>query len=295
MTRTATPSISETADFEGDGPLWPRALRRFASEPFVHFALLGALVFAGHRYFAVRDAGAKEPPVEVSATKQRELARLFEQRQHRSPTDEERRALVQRYVEDEVLFREGLRLSLVNTDPMLRAQLVARVRGMLQAEVDEAAPSDADVARYFEAHRADYVVPESVTYREYFFRRGPDAIDDSRRLLARLAHGEDAPANANDPVPSDYPERSMEQLAALLGPEAAHDLWTLPLGTWRALHSSHGVHLVRVSEHAAPSAPPFSDIRARVTADYRRDRTARAFQTELARLTAAARVHVEQP
>src|SRR5688572_7443376 len=109
-------------------------LRRCAAEPFFHFALLGALLFAGDRLLA---QPVEAPSIEVSVAKQRELLKLFEQRQGRAPTDAERKQLVERYVEDEALFREGLRLSLVNTDPMLRAQMIARMRRMLQTEAEQ--------------------------------------------------------------------------------------------------------------------------------------------------------------
>lgn len=109
-------------------------LRRCAAEPFFHFALLGALLFAGDRLLA---QPVEAPWIEVSVAKQRELVKLFEQRQGREPTAAERKQLVERYVEDEALFREGLRLSLVNTDPMLRAQMIARMRRMLQTEAEQ--------------------------------------------------------------------------------------------------------------------------------------------------------------
>src|SRR5262245_9482872 len=137
MTRAAASPTAGATAFEQTPALALKAgmrmalgLRRSASEPFVHFALLGALVFAAHRLLTP----AVDPPtIEVSAARQRELVKLFEQRQGRAANDAERARLIRRYVEDEALFREGVRLSLLHTDPMLRAQLIARVRGTLQA------------------------------------------------------------------------------------------------------------------------------------------------------------------
>ena len=174
-------------------------LRRIATEPFVHFALLGALVFAGHRLV---ERAALVPTIEVTTSKQRELVRLFEQRQKRPPNDAEREQIVRRYVEDEALFREGLSLSLVHTDPMLRAQMIARVRGMLQAELDQKPPTEHELESYYEAHRSDYT---------------------------------DGAANV-----------------------------------------------------------PFETVRERVSTDYRKDRTARAFQAELAHITAKWRVNAAE-
>ncbi|WP_437586765.1 peptidyl-prolyl cis-trans isomerase [Sorangium sp. So ce1000] len=297
MTRTAAPRAADATVFEGasghtasDAKTVVAWLRRIASEPFVHFTLLGALVFAGHLLVTrTRDV----PTLDVSVSKQRELAKLFEQRQGRAPDDAEREQLIRRYVEDEALFREGLRLSLVHTDPMLRAQVIARVRGMLQAELDQKPPTDVELQRYHEAHLSDYAVPETISYREYLIRGGPDAEGDARRLLPLLERRETADGLAL-PVPTDYSRRSEAQLASLYGPELAHELWTLPSGSWRALRSGRGVHLVRVAERNAASDPSFETIREQVSADYRKDRTARAFQAELGRITSQWRVQIAE-
>jgi hypothetical protein len=210
MSRAATSPISDASAFEresGQGTTSERRfgpfLRRTVSEPFVHFALLGALLFAVHRLLApVLDARV----IEISAAKQREITKLFEQRQRRPPNDAERARLFQRHAEDEALFREGLRLSLFHTDPVLRAQMIARVRGMLQAEFEQKPPTELELRRYYDAHRASY--------------RGPEAA----------------------------------------------------------------------------SEPAFETVRERVAADYRKERTSRAFQAEVSRLTSQWDVQIaEQP
>ncbi|WP_437523182.1 peptidylprolyl isomerase [Sorangium sp. So ce726] len=299
MTRTAAPQTASSTAFEGasghtakDARTLAAWLRRVASEPFVHFTLLGALVFAGHLLVT---RTPEVPTLDVSASRQRELVKLFEQRQGRAPNDKEREQLIRRYVEDEALFREGLRLSLVHTDPMLRAQVIARVRGMLQAELDQKPPTDIELQRYHEAHLSDYALPETISYREYLIRSGPDADGDARRLLSLLERQE-AADGPGLPIPTDHSQRSEAQLASLYGPELAHELWTSPSGGWRALRSSDGVHIVRVAERTAASEPSFATIRERVSADYRKDRTARAFQAEISRLTSQWRVQIaEQP
>ena len=175
-------------------------MRRLASEPFARFTLLGALVFVGHRLMT---RTADVPTIEVTRTKQRELVKLFEQRQKRPPNDAERVALVRRYVEDEALFREGMRSSLVSTDPMLRAQMIARMRTTLQAELDQKPPLEADLRTYFDSHASEY-------------------------------------------------------------------------------------------SEVATSAPAFETVRERVTMDFRKDRTARAFRSELDRLVSRWRVEIAE-
>jgi hypothetical protein len=264
-------------------------LRRFACEPFLHFALLGALVFAGHRALASQ---VSPPTLEISASKQRELVKLFEQRHNRAPTNLERQQLLQRHVEDEALFREGLRLSLVQSDPMLRAQLIARVRSLLQAELSETPPSQEQLLAFYAEHRADYAVPETVSFREYLLPSGPDARDAARRLSLSLQRGDTGGAGL--PSPTDHSRQSEAELSSLEGQDLARRIWSLPLGVWRELASSRGVHVVRVDEHTPAADPPFERLRERLSAEYRKAQVARAFQAEVARLTAQWRVHVSE-
>jgi parvulin-like peptidyl-prolyl isomerase len=291
MTRAA----ADVSDFEpvaspGGGAL--RRLRSAASQPLLHFAVLGALVFAGYRALS---RPAEVPTLEVSVAKQRELSTLFEQRQGRAATDAERRQLVQRYVEDEVLFREGERLSLLQTDPMLRAQLLTRVRSLLQAEVSEKPFTEPELIRYYDEHRRDYTKPETISYREYWFKTGPAAKDAARRLALALQRG-DEPHGPDLPSPINYTERTLADLRTVQNPDLAQRIWSLPSGVWRELPSERGLHVVRVDERTLEVDLPFARVRERVLAEYRKDQTSRAFQAEVARLTSQWRVRVaEQP
>lgn len=296
MTRTVASSLPDTATFE-KLPAIPRStkplaarLKRIATEPFVHFVVLGALVFAAHR--TLTRPRAEVRTLEVSSAKQRELTKLFEQRQRQPPTDAEREQLIQRYVEDEVLFREGMRLSLLQTDPMLRAQMVARVRSLLQAEVTAKPPTEEQLKAYYLAHHADYATPEVVTLVEYLFRTGPEAQDGARSLALSLQRG-DEQTGANAPNPTNYIRRSVAQLESLLGPELAQKVWSLPPGAWRELSSSRGVHVIRVEDHTPASDPPFEKVRDQVLLEYRKEQTSGAFKAEVERLTSQWQVHVQ--
>ena len=294
MTRSASPSAASTA-FESPagatsrGRPTPALLKSLSREPFVHFALLGALVFAGDRLIAPQ---AEERVILVSTAKQLELTTLFEQRQQRAPSPDERQQLIQRHVEDEVLVREGLRLGLAETDPMLRAQLVARLRGILQSGLAPSEPSDDELGRYYDEHQADYDLPETIRYREYWIHRGPDAGSDARRLLDALRAEKEPEAGLPEPI--DHVGRSEAQLVSLYDEELARSLWALPAGTWHELRSERGIHIVRVEDHTPARQRTVAELRARLSADYQREQIAGALQAEIGRLAAGWRVQVDE-
>ncbi|RYZ07443.1 MAG: peptidyl-prolyl cis-trans isomerase [Myxococcales bacterium] len=288
VTRAAAPASEFEGWQAGGAGFWAR-LGGLAKDPFVHFAVLGALVFAAH---GALSRPSSVPTLEVSTTRQRELAKLFEQRQGRPPTPEEKQQLIKRHVEDEVLLHEGERLGLLQNDPMLRAELVGRTRSWLQGEVTAEPPSEAELLRYYEEHRALYTQPETISYREYWLKAGPDAKDEARRLSLALKRGEDGP----ELTAINYTQRTLAELSAVQDADLARRIWALPVGVWRELPSSRGLHVVRVEEHLPASDPPFSRLRERILAEYRKEQTARSFSAELSRLTSAWRVQIaEEP
>jgi hypothetical protein len=190
-----------------------RALSAVLREPFLHFTLVGALIFGGHYAFA-----KPTQAITVSAKTQAELDALFEQRQQRKPESKERAQLLERYVDDEVLFREGLARGLVQEDPGIREQVVARMRSVLQGSIVTAAPSDRELERFYQTHRERYALPAAVTFTEYVL---PGETDDVARVLADALR-------AGTPVthtPRVHRERSLVQLDTLYGPEVAARLF----------------------------------------------------------------------
>ena len=86
------------------------AARAILREPLLHFIVLGAALFALD-YLMIRDA--EDPSViAVGSEVDTEAARIFEASRGRAPNAEERAALRQVWLDNEVLYREGLAMRL---------------------------------------------------------------------------------------------------------------------------------------------------------------------------------------
>ena len=86
---------------------------RVLREPLLHFAVLGAALFVA--YGMVRPSSADSDTIVVTAGQVASLEAQFASAWQRPPTDQERRAIVEGHVRDEVLVREGLALGLTAT------------------------------------------------------------------------------------------------------------------------------------------------------------------------------------
>ena len=125
--------------------LW-NALRR---EPLVHFLALAALLFVAYQLLTPSD----REPIVIEQASMDELARRQEELLARPPSDEERRALVELAIDDEVLLREAYRRGL-DRDAVVRQHLVQKMRFILGE--DEVTPTETELRTYLAANRERY-------------------------------------------------------------------------------------------------------------------------------------------
>src|SRR5438105_2385846 len=92
---------------------------RVLREPLLHFVLLGALVFALHRW----SAGDPANRITVSAQAVHSLHAEQQAKLGREPNDAELNAAIDRYVDSEVLYREAIGLGLDREDTIIRRRL----------------------------------------------------------------------------------------------------------------------------------------------------------------------------
>ena len=152
-------------------------LRRALRWPPLHFALVGGLLFAGEAALRVGEPRAADERlrIEVTDRRVRALAAQHERRVGRSADPATVRALVDRFVEEEILYREALRRGLASDNPAV----VLRLRQKLEFLDDEHGGGMADEAVLREA-AALGLADDDVVLRNMFVR-------NMRLLLARQA------------------------------------------------------------------------------------------------------------
>ena len=95
-------------------------LRRLATEPLVHFLLIGVALFALNAALPTR-SGDKE--IVVTAGRIQNLVETFRRTWQRTPSAEERAALIEDFVNEEILVREALAAGLDRDDSVVRRRL----------------------------------------------------------------------------------------------------------------------------------------------------------------------------
>jgi len=270
----------------------------------VRFAALGALLFAASRGLAPTSSPAEEEVV-LPAAEGEALRRAFVSERARAPEPSELAALAQARIDDEVLFREALRLGLDRSDPVVQRRLAENARFL---EVDgDARGSGAEAPgmrlqdpvvhrrlvnvmrlRLASASRADG--PSAGELARLQVQR-EDALRTPPRVRISQVYLGPAPALA---LPGSLPALSEPMLARSFGPQFARTVFALPPGEWVGpVRSIHGLHQVRVEAREEGEAPPPERVAGQLRDAWQAARDARALQEALAELRRRHPVRVE--
>jgi len=103
-------------------------LRSLARAPAFHFLVLGGLLLAADAARSRLVASGGERTIVIRADDVAQLRRTFEQQYGSAPSAEQERGLVDRAIDDEMLYRRALEIGLDRQNRVVRERLVATMR-----------------------------------------------------------------------------------------------------------------------------------------------------------------------
>ena len=191
------------------------------------------------------------------------------------------------WVEDELLYREGLSAGLDREDDVVRRRVAQRMASLNEG-MAAAVPSDAELQAWLRTHPGAYRIAPRYTLRQVYFdprRRGAQLQADIEAARTLLSHDEDASPGDATLLPVDVDTMAADDLATLFGSAFVRALDSAPLGEWSGpIASGFGMHLVRLDARTPARLPALAEVREDVERDWLRDRTQRAERAYLAAL-----------
>lgn len=264
-----------------------------AREPLVHFLAIGVLLFAIDAWRSPTEAPDDRPvPAEpappspspastpepgartgnvdpttrtivIDDEARAQIAKAAERRLGRAPTAAELAAETERWIDEEVLYREAIARELHRDDPVIHERIASRMSYVLEQAVVVPEPTEAELRAWFEQHRERWAVPAHVDFTHVFVA-GHDAAAEQRAsdIATALAAGA-APERLGDRFSGGrrYRGRKLADLAAAFGDEFVDGLAAQPVGSWVRRRSRHGLHVVRVDRVDAGRDADFAQAR----------------------------------
>jgi hypothetical protein len=277
-------------------------LGRVLREPLLHFVVFGVVLFAWHRAVA---PPAPTNAIVVTAATQNGFRQEHLRRHGRLPTAAEEHALVERYVDTEVMLREALALGLDRGDIIVRRRLVQKMEFVNQGLEPHPAPTDAELEALLARHAERYTMASRLSLEHVFVSSGAhpadapmaavDGRERIRELRERVEAGED-PARLGDPFLRGRTFRAQTEgeLGGVFGPAFACEVQSLPPDEWSGpIASSFGFHLVRVTERTGGRRATVAEVRRELMRDWEAEERAESARRALVQLRARYDLRIE--
>ncbi len=268
-------------------------MRNLIREPLLHFLLLGAALFALYGWLSDGLSGAQNE-VFVSRGQMRSLESQFERVWRRPPTPDELKGLIDNWVREEILYREGLVMGLDRDDPVVRRRIAQKVEFILEGAIP-ATPTEAELQAWLDSHSEKYSVESRYSLRQVYFdpaRHGEAIAQVISRGQAALKKGRD---DVGDPtmLPATM-TASASDIARVFGNEFEIALRTLPLGAWQGpVSSGFGIHLVELQTREAGHNATLNEVRDAVTRDLMYARSEEATNASYEKVKATYNVRID--
>jgi hypothetical protein len=256
-------------------------LRRILREPLLHFFLIGGMIFLGLQAWR----SAHDPRrIVITPAVIGDLVEKYRMQFGAPPPRSELGHLVDAYVEEEVLYREGVALGLDRGDEIVRRRIAQKTRFVLQDHTVPPEPTDAQLELFLGTHPAAYARPARTSFTHLYFSPDRDGDAGARRravaALAQLKRGLESAEAGADAFPDSNAYADMDLTAAtrLFGDtELSRRIGEAPIGTWAGPYrSGYGWHLVYVNARTPPLAPALGAVRDKVREDWLAEAEARA-------------------
>jgi len=259
--------------------------------------LLGIVLFGAYRWITPCNAAADR--IVISAGVVDDLVTQHVAAKGREPSAAEMRSLIDSYVREEILYREGVKLGLERDDIVVKRRVRQKIE-LIEEEAATRIPTDGDLSAYLAAHQARFVQPAILSFDQVFL--GPATSDPD--VMEAVAVTRDALQRGTDPevlgrrtlLPRRLTRTPADLVARDFGPAFAAALEKSPVGEWAGpIDSSVGAHYVRVFEREPAATPSLAAVRDQVVREWENDRRQRARNDAYARMRGRYDVSIEAP
>ena len=240
----------------------PSPQRAWLREPLLHFIVLGGSLFAAD--YALAGKRDDSHSIVVTADVDSEAVETFQAARGRKPNAQELEALHRVWLDNEVLYREGLALQVDKGDPAIRERVIFKALSVVDSNVKLPPVDDQLLRTWFEAHREKYDEPARYDFEEAALS-GTNSEATVREFVTALNNGTPGDAKAGLRV---FKARPHSNLVDSYGSEFAQTFEAAVPGTWQALQTRDGWRAMRLNASAPPKPAAFEVVRGMVLQDW---------------------------
>ena len=268
--------MQNTSNNDSSVGLLKKLWSRFIEEPLLIFTAIAVLIFLGDYLISL----TKNDPKAIVITPEirEDIKQIYINSLKREPTPVDMKILIDRWVDNEVLYREGLALGLDKGDSSIRERVIFKTLSVTQAEITLPKLNDNDLQKWFTAHEDQYDSPALINFEEAVVS-GKPSKDDLTNFINAL---NDKGHSSIDSSLEIFKDRPRFTIVDGYGEEFTNALEKLTLKEWVSLDSKMGTRVVRLIGVKPGDKANFEPLKTKVYTDWK-NQTAAELSTKAIR------------
>ena len=268
--------MQNTSNNDSSVGLLKKLWSRFIEEPLLIFTAIAVLIFLGDYLISL----TKNDPKAIVITPEirEDIKQIYINSLKREPTPVDMKILIDRWVDNEVLYREGLALGLDKGDSSIRERVIFKTLSVTQAEITLPKLNDNDLQKWFTAHEDQYDSPALINFEEAVVSGKPSKDDLTNFINALNGKGH----SSIDSSLEIFKDRPRFTIVDGYGEEFTNALEKLTLKEWVSLDSKMGTRVVRLIGVKPGDKANFEPLKTKVYTDWK-NQTAAELSTKAIR------------
>ena len=227
--------------------------------------LVGATIYLAESVF---NADQSDDEIYISDRQINNLINSWNAQVGRNPNSDELINLINNLIEEEILYREALKLGLEQDDEIIRRRLAQKII-FLKRDAETFTPSDEDLKNFFVQNQSNYVSEDVYTFEHYFFGNDSGAFEEAELTLSKLLSGQIPEMGLPFYSGNTFTSHPLQKIEDIFGGEFAKVIDSLDEGQWAGpIQSAFGYHNVIINSIENSKVPSFDSVKNIVLADY---------------------------
>ena len=228
------------------------------------FLILGILILSADLIFN----DESEDKITIFESEINSLIGTWVDQVGREPTIQEVDGIIKQLLDEEILYREAIKLGLDKNDIIIKRRLAQKI-GFLRQEADSSLPSEKEVNDFYNQNTKKYFVDKRITFSHIYFSESKDQEAKATKALNLIRSGT-TETDFGEPflLGKNFSSKSISEIERSFGKEFSEVIQSIVPQEWSGpLNSEYGSHLIFVNSISESFTPALEEIRNIVISD----------------------------
>ena len=209
----------------------------------------------------------------------------------RNPNDDEITRIINNLVEEEILYREALKLDLDKEDRIIKRRLAQKISFLKQESIPDS-PSNQDLIEYFNKNNDKYFIDSTYTFSHYFFSSENISNERASKAYSDLLNNIDI---NSDPffLGKNFVDLSVKKIEREFGKDFSINFVNVELNKWVGpIKSPFGHHIIYVTNYTEGYLPDITNVLKQVEVDFLQDQRDKAIENYLNKIRSEYKIYI---